>query len=87
MAAEFYTLRLVVLSALQASNLDKRKEGLSLELVEDLLVEHENHPVHVVDANEVGAAQVVLHQAGHTAGPLVPSIVVSWTLAAKKLEF
>ena len=58
----------------------------SLELVEDLLVEHEDHPIHVVDADEVGAAQVVLHQAGHTAGPLVPSIVVGWTLAAKKVQ-
>ena len=50
------------------------------ELVVDLLVEDHGLPVHVEDPDVVGPPEVVLDEADHPAGPLVPLVAMARAL-------
>ena len=62
------------------------KTILSPELVVDFLVEHKNHPVHVIHTDEVRAPEIVLDEADNSTGSLVPSVVMRRTLTSIDLS-
>ena len=59
---------------------------ISPELVIDFLVEDKNHPVHVIDTDEVRSPEIVLDEADNSTGSLVPPVVVRRPLASVDLS-
>ena len=57
------------------------------ELVVDLLVKHQDSPVHVIHPDEVGPSQVIFNEADDTTCPLVPPVVMPRPLTPVHLGY